>query len=75
MLKPQREMEDPLTFAHVLTRKLGLQGDKVALREIEDTVLEAMNEALVHAREAVSRNPKWGVEAIDALKNRLNNPR
>lgn len=75
MLKQQREMEDPLTFAEILMRKLGLDGDKTALREAEDAILDAMNEALDHARDAVQRNPRWGVEAVDAVKVKLNTPR
>lgn len=75
MSKPQREMEDPLTYAHILMRKLGMDEDKTALREAEDAILEAMNEALDHARDAVQRSPRWGVEAIDSLKAKLNTPR
>lgn len=75
MHKPaQRQIEDPMTFASMLLRKLGLEGDKAAFRDTEEVILDAMNEALDQARAAAARTPRWGAEAIDALKNRLNNP-
>lgn len=75
MAQRQREMEDPQQFAHILMKRLNLVGDKTAFRDAEDVILDAMNEALNHAKEAVARNPRWGVEAIDALKTGLNNPK
>jgi hypothetical protein len=75
MQRPDRDIEDPQQFAHMLLKRLHLDGDRQAFREAEDVILEAMNEALNHARDAVARNPRWGVEAIEAIKNRLNNPK
>lgn len=72
-MKPQRDMEDPTTFAQILMRKLG-NTHPTAFREAEDTILEAMNEALSQAHDAAVRNPGWGPEAIAALKVKLNNP-
>lgn len=74
MQKPKREMEDPSDFAVQLARLLRLNGDEEALGHMEDVILDAMNEALLFSREAVSADPRWGVEAIDALKVKLNAP-
>jgi len=74
-MKFKREMEDPQTYASMLVRKLGVVGDRTAFHEAEDIILEAMNEALTHARAAAADNPRWAAEAIDAIKLRLNNPK
>ncbi len=71
----QREIEDPTMFALLLVRRLGLEGDKTAFRDAEEVILDAMNEALDQARAAVVRTPRWGGEAVDSLKVRLNNPK
>jgi hypothetical protein len=71
-MKPKREMEDPSDFAVQLSRLLRLNGDEEALGHMEDVILDAMNEALDFAREAARTDPRWSVEAIDALKTKLN---
>lgn len=70
----KRDMEDPRDFAVLLARLLRLSGDEEAIGHMEDIILDAMNEALGQAREAVRADPRWGVEAIDALKVKLNAP-
>lgn len=69
-----RDMEDPQQFAGILMRKLGLEHDKSAFRDAEEIILDAMNEALKQARERIARTPKYGVEVVDALLLKLNNP-
>lgn len=71
----KREMDDPQTYASMLMRRLGMSGDRTAFHEAEDVFLEAMNEALNHARNAAVENPKWSAEAIDALRIKLNRPK
>lgn len=71
----QREIEDPTTFAAILIRKLGLDGDKAAFRDAEEVILDAMNEAMDQALGVASRTPRWAAEAIESLKTRLNNPK
>jgi hypothetical protein len=73
--KQKREMDDPQTYASMLMRRLGMSRDRTAFHDAEDVILEAMNEALNHAKQAATDNPKWAAEAIEAIKLRLNNPK
>lgn len=70
-----REMEDPQTYARIFCRKMGMSNDRVAFREAEELFLQAMNGVLDKAKETVQSNGVWSIEALDALRNRLNNPR
>ena len=71
-VRMERELEDPESFAAILMRRLRLSDDRAAFRDAEEVIYDAMNEALNQARAVVAKSPRWGVEAIDSLRARLN---